>query len=264
MKSPLRWPGGKGRLAPVILQYVPPHEAYVETCCGGAAVFWAKPREWSKAEILNDADGELINFYYVLHKQGRKLAREVDSLPYSRALFSKVLRSKPTSTFRRAVRFWYLDRVAFGAKQTGQSFGVQIRRYCTLPHRILRDLDATIERIRGVVFESLHVLRLLTLYDRRRTLFYVDPPYYGLSQPYACLFGQRAHEALAAAVAAVEGSVLLTYNDCPEVRRLYRPLRPRRLACRYMIGSNSRRGGGPGDGAQLLISNRPLRRVKHK
>ena len=55
MKSPLRWPGGKGRLAGVILEHMPEHEAFVEACCGGATVFWAKPREMSNAEILNDA-----------------------------------------------------------------------------------------------------------------------------------------------------------------------------------------------------------------
>ena len=74
MKSPLRWPGGKRRLAETILAHMPPHGAYVETCCGGAAVFWAKHRELSQAEILNDADGELINFYAMLHNRGRRLA----------------------------------------------------------------------------------------------------------------------------------------------------------------------------------------------
>ena len=63
MYSPLRWQGGKSRLADFIVNLFPKHLAYVETCCGGASVFFAKPRDASKAEILNDRDGELINFY---------------------------------------------------------------------------------------------------------------------------------------------------------------------------------------------------------
>ena len=244
---------------------MPPHEAYVETCCGGAAVFWAKPKEWSSAEILNDADGELINFYQVLHKHGRKIAREVDSMPYSRALFQNTLASRPRLPFRRAVRFWYIDRVCFGGKQAGQSFGVDASslRY-SLPARILADLDATISRLRGVVFESMDVRAMLKLYDRRRTMFYVDPPYHGVSQPYACRFLAADHAALARTLQGIAGKYLLTYNDCREVRVLYAKAHRRRLVGSYTIGANSRRGGGRGNGAQLLISNHPLRRVKDR
>lgn len=259
MNSPLRWPGGKGRLAATILRYVQDHQAYVETCCGGAAVFWAKPRQASRAEILNDRDGDLINFYYELHKRGRRLAAEVDAMPYSRALFYRMLRSQPRTSFRRAVRFWYLDRVGFGGKQRGQSYGVDASsRKGVLPDRLLASLDETIERIRGVRFESVDVERLLELYDRPSTVFYLDPPFYGVSQPYACRFGESQHRGLAAALRPLKGTWLLSYNDCPEIRRLYRGCRTRRLTTRYTIGSNSAtRSSSLGE--ELLISNRPLR-----
>ena len=121
MKSPLRWPGGKGRLAEQILPHLGRHTCYCEPCCGGAGLFFAKPKEWSRCEVLNDLDGELINFYRVLHRQGRRLAAEVDGMPYSRGLFMRLRRSRPTRAFARAVRFWYLDRVCFGAILRGTS-----------------------------------------------------------------------------------------------------------------------------------------------
>jgi len=95
VKSPVRWPGGKARLAETILSYMPVHDLYVEGCCGGAAMFWAKPREASRVEVLNDADGDLVNFYKVLHRAGRRLARQVGGLPYSRALFARMLAWRP-------------------------------------------------------------------------------------------------------------------------------------------------------------------------
>ncbi len=268
MKSPLRWPGGKRLLAPTILRYLSAHRAYVETCCGGAAVFWAKPRSLSSAEILNDADGELINFYYVLQKHGRRLAREVDSMPYSRALLNRLKLSRPRAAFQRAVRFWYLNRVAFGGGCERPTFGVKAtQRASVLTASILGSLDATIERLRGVSFEAVDVVRLLELYDRRDTLFYVDPPYYGLSQRYSCRFALTDHIRLARALGNLEGAYLLSYNDCPEVRRLYVGLHRRKLTTRYTLGCNSRSGGhrDPGEPArELLISNRPLRQVKVK
>ena len=98
--SPLRWPGGKRKLTEAILRHFQDHEAYVEVCCGAAAVFWAKPKAESDVEILNDLDEELINFYRVLHKRGRRLASEVDAMPYSRRLFNQVRTARPTGQFR--------------------------------------------------------------------------------------------------------------------------------------------------------------------
>lgn len=265
MKSPLRWLGGKGRLAGAILPCFRPHAAYVETCCGGAAVFWAKDKRASKAEILNDADGELVNFYVQLHKHGRRLGRQLDSMPYSRRLFYEMLRATPRGQFRRAVRFWYLNRVGFGGRRRGSSYGVNAtRRPSVLPQTILAGLDATIERLRGVCFESLDVVRLLHLYDRPDTLFYVDPPFYGLSQGYACQFAEEDHRRLATALATICGTWFLSYNDCPEVRRLYRGRRFRRLDTRYSIGCNSA-AGNPGRLArELLITNRSVPRKWHR
>ena len=254
--------GGKRRLAQAIVACMPPHDAYIETCCGGASVFWAKPPALSVAEVLNDADGELINFYAQLHKAGRRLASTVDAMPYSRALFNQVLRSSPRGSFKRAVRFWYLNRVGFGGRRRGATFGVNAtRRTAVLPATVLRELDAVVERLRGVSFESLDVARVLELYDRRGSLFYVDPPFLGLSQDYACRFSDDDHARLAGVLRRVKGTWLLSYNDCRQVRALYRGMHRRRLAVRYTIGQNSSTGGRS-RARELLISNRPFQGVK--
>jgi len=262
VRSPLRWPGGKHRLAAEILSHVGDHQAYVEACCGGAAVFWAKPREWSKAEVLNDLDGELVNFYRVLHRAGRRLACAVDAMPYSRRLFGQVRRSRPTVAFARARRFWYINRVAFGSIMARGTFGVKSSApAAVLPDRVLAELDATVERLRGVVFESLDVARLVPLYDRPTTLFYVDPPYIGPRGLYAADFTPADHARLADVLHAAAGTSLLSYDDCPEVRRLYRGAHRRRVSLRYTIRSNTR-AGQTKIGRELLLSNRPLRRVR--
>ena len=259
MKSPLRWPGGKARIADAILSHMGPHLAYVEACCGGAAVFWAKPREASKAEVLNDADGELINFYRVLHRRGRRLAREVDAMPYSRMLFDHQRSARPASQFARAARFWYINRVGFGAVMDKPSFGGHaIYRCNVLPARILQDLDLTIERLRGVSFENIDVVRLIGLYDRPTTFFYVDPPYYDVAKGlYAQPFGTADHTRLAECLKQISGRFILSYDDCPCVRGLYRTCHMAEVTMRYSIRKGPRRKT-----TELLISNRPLRQAK--
>lgn len=256
-KSPIRWPGGKSRVAARIVAALPEHETYVEACCGGAAVFWAKPREASQAEVLNDRDGELINFYQVLHRRGRRLVREVDAMPYSRALFARMFRWRPRARFARARRFWYLNRVSFAA--IGRTFGVKKqRRAWVLPARILASLDRTVERLRGVSFESLDLCRCIELYDGAKTCFYVDPPYVEIHGLYRVDFDDAPdHERLATALRRARGAWVLSYNDHPLVRRLYDGCHLVDVELRYSIR-------GPDVGYrqtgrhELIISNRAL------
>jgi len=97
-----------------------------------------------------------------------------------------------------------------------------------------------------------------SLYDRPTTLFYVDPPYYGLRQNYAATFAQGDHERLAESLLATLGVWILSYNDHPAVRRLYKGCHFRRLTAKYYISSK-----GCSDARELLISNRPLRKTTH-
>lgn len=222
-------------------------------------MFWAKPREMSRSEILNDADGELVNFYMTLHRRGRRLAGEVDGMPYSRALFQQVLSARPRGRFARARRFWYLNRVAFGAKRRGETFGVaKAKRMAVLPARTLAELDAVIERLRGVVFEAVDVCRLIRLYDSPRTCFFVDPPYWGTRQDYAVQFPEADHRRLANGLRRVKGTWLLTYNDAPPVRQAFAGFHISAVTSRYTGGCNAGHGQATDDGRQLLISNRSL------
>jgi site-specific DNA-adenine methylase len=64
MRTPLSYYGGKQQLASRILGMIPEHHVYCEPFCGGAAIFFSK--EPSGVEIINDTNGEIINFYEVL------------------------------------------------------------------------------------------------------------------------------------------------------------------------------------------------------
>jgi len=64
LRPPLRWFGGKQRLAGKLLPLIPPHTTYVEVFAGGAALFFAK--EVSPLEVINDLDSGIVNLYRVL------------------------------------------------------------------------------------------------------------------------------------------------------------------------------------------------------
>ncbi len=60
----LRYHGSKFRLAQWVMQFFPPHQRYTEAFGGAAGVLLQKPRSY--AEIYNDLDGEIVNFFRVL------------------------------------------------------------------------------------------------------------------------------------------------------------------------------------------------------
>ncbi len=262
LAAPVRWAGGKARLVNDILPFLGEHVCYVEPFCGGASLFWSKPKSNSGQEVLNDLDGELVNFCRVLHRRGRRLAAEVGSMPYSRAEFNLLLRSEPASDFARAVKFWYCNRVCFGGKRTDPVFGTSSSAcsLVVLPERVLASLDGLIERLRHVILESLPALECIARYDRPHTLFYVDPPYIGLANCYSTPFAECDHRALAAALRRIDGRFLLSLNDTPLTAELYAGLPTRRLrSSLFTIGGITRHGGNRFKvSVELLFSNRPM------
>jgi DNA adenine methylase len=59
-------------------------------------------------------------------------------------------------------------------------------------------------------------------WDRPKTLFYLDPPYWGTEHYYGRGLCERADfERLSAALQRLQGRFILSLNDVPEVRELF-------------------------------------------
>ncbi len=83
------WYGGKYSHLDWLLPLLPECHHYCEPFGGSAAVLIN--REASPVETYNDLDGEVVNFFRVLRKQGGKLVRAIGLTPFSREEFSTQL-----------------------------------------------------------------------------------------------------------------------------------------------------------------------------
>ena len=83
LRPPFEYYGGKTHLAPKIAALLPPHDHYVEPFAGSLAVLLAK--EPSRAETVNDLDGDLVTFWRVLRDRPHDLAWAAAMTPHSRA-----------------------------------------------------------------------------------------------------------------------------------------------------------------------------------
>lgn len=61
LKTPIVYYGGKQTMLKHIRPLIPAHSVYIESFAGGAAVFFDKTPV--KVNVINDLNGELINFY---------------------------------------------------------------------------------------------------------------------------------------------------------------------------------------------------------
>lgn len=118
IKTPISYYGGKQSMLPLILTKVPPHRVYTEPFAGGAAVFWAKRP--SKLEVLNDLNGEVVNFYQVLRQDFEALNRLVQATLHSRQSYADALcvyhHPHLFSQSRRAWAFWVLTQQGYCCK----------------------------------------------------------------------------------------------------------------------------------------------------
>ena len=103
MKTLLKYPGAKNRLAPWIVSHIPPHKVYCEPFLGSAAVFLNKEPAYN--EILNDLDDDVYNFFKAVREYPEKLCRLIDATPCSRTEYLSVYNDEPESDLERARRF---------------------------------------------------------------------------------------------------------------------------------------------------------------
>nr|WP_315237731.1 DNA adenine methylase [uncultured Albidiferax sp.] len=246
------WVGGKRRLVPEILPWFEPHTCYVEPFAGAAALLFNK--QPSKVEVLNDVNADLVNLYRVVRHHLEEFVRQFKWALTSRKLF-QWLQDTPPETLtdiQRAARFFYLQRLAFGAKVDNQTFGVATTSTQALNlMRIEEDLSAAHLRLSRVVVEHMDWEACMKRYDRPHTLFYCDPPYWD-TQGYGVGFGLEQYDKLAELLRSMAGKAIVSVNDIPEMRKAFKGLTMRRLKIKYTVGAAAQSRGEKGE---LLIRN---------
>ena len=215
----LQYIGGKSMLVRSLLPLIPPHKCYVEVFGGGAQLLFAK--EPSRVEIYNDIDGRLVNLFLVVRDRGREFQDRLATLPYSRRVYREYKTHEEIGDpLEDAVRFFYVVRGSFGGEYgTGWSYGT-VKNNAGIYFSTVSQLGLVSKRLENVQIEELDFRECIKRYDRPWTLFFCDPPYYGVKS-YKYVFSEKDHEDLAKLLRRVKGKWLLTYNDHPRIRHLY-------------------------------------------
>ncbi|MEG1414951.1 MAG: DNA adenine methylase [Mucinivorans sp.] len=214
MKTPISYYGGKQTMLKHILPLVPRHKLYTEAFCGGCAVLFAKPPV--AAEIINDLNGELINFYCVAKSYAPLLVDQINLTLHARDHYDRAnaIYTAPDNytPIERAWAVWALSKLSF-ASQLGGSFGFDLSGTTAKKVRNAKDnfSEMLCRRLDRVTIENQDALRVIARYDCTGAFHFVDPPYVGSDcGHYANTFGDDDLLALLELLSGLKGKFMLT------------------------------------------------------
>lgn len=215
----LRWHGGKWNLAPWIIAEMPAHRIYVEPFGGAGSVLIRKPRAY--AEVWNDLDDHVVNFFRVLRSErAAELVQSLRLTPFSSIEFRTAYEACDDEV-ERARRLVVRSFMGFGSNGHNRATGFRSnsnRSGTTPAHDWVNYPDALlsiIERLQGVVILHRDACEVMAGHDGPETLHYVDPPYMldtraDATKDYAHELSNADHEDLLDFLDGLRGMVMLS------------------------------------------------------
>lgn len=230
LTKPIKIHGGKDTLAPKIVKLFPKtYLSYVEPYAGGCSVMLAANPE-GHSEVVNDLDGELMNFWEVLQHANNFdiFSKKMAAIPFSEATFQKMKNMHDGhyvhtahSPVVRAVNFFVAARqslsgrrkdfAAISTNRVRRGMNEQVSAWLTA----VEGLPAVHERLKRVLILNRKALDVIRQLDNRQTLFYLDPPYLHSTRRTTKEYGQFEmseddHNQLLQVLSLISGKFILS------------------------------------------------------
>ena len=231
LKTPLRYPGGKSRAVPKLLQWLPSREIteYREPFLGGGSMAIEMTRRLPEEVPIwvNDLYEPLYNFWVQLRDNGDYLHSELIKAKNfhpdedtARELFLKSkenLHDSSRSQEDRAVDFYIINKCSFSGLTESSSFSKSASN-SNFSYRGIERLPEYSELISRWKITNLSYEELVS--DETLTFIYADPPY----DIKDALYGHKGdkhrgfdHAKFADTFDSCLCNVMISYNDHPDI-----------------------------------------------
>lgn len=197
MKSVITYYGGKSELAKDIAPYVPAGiKRYVEPFFGSGGLFFYRETRWAPIEIINDLNGDVVNFFKVLRDKPKKLIDLLQMTPHARQEQREAagVMAKSKNDVTRALYFFIRINQSFNGVR-GWSIPVDKNRSREWSNKCNPNiLYKAAARLKLASIENNPALKVMKMYDRADTFFYLDPPYLSVNDPEGKRTGYRGFD----------------------------------------------------------------------
>jgi len=237
LKSPLRYPGGKTRVAKLFSNYIPVHKKYREIFAGGAALFFHKPK--SEVNWINDNHSGLYAFYTALRDNFESFVKLcLQQKGDLKNIFSYWVNRRDLmnahgneSILERAIQFYFINRTVWGGRVV-YDYNRKSRLYFSNPEG-WNNIDKKIEHLTKISKKLKNVKITCKSFDEclnnltKDTFIYCDPPYirdtncHPTDKLYDKTFSEKHHNLLAKLLQNIPAKVMISYDNCPRAHELY-------------------------------------------
>lgn len=256
-KSPLRYPGGKAKLADYVKSIFRANDlldgTYAEPYAGGASVALTLLfEEYADRIYINDIDKAIYAFWHSVLYETEDMCRLVENTPLNSDEWRRQRRIYTTdgeqSLLKLGFATFYLNRTnRSGIIASGGMIGglKQDGRWKLDARYNAQELVERIERIARYRDRiSLSNLDAIDFMARAATqlpaksLVYMDPPYFvkGRHRLYSNFYEEMDHADIAALLPIMPFRWLVSYDDAPAIRRLYKDHRRITYKLHYTAG----------------------------
>lgn len=278
--NPVRYPGGKGRksivdriINAVGIEAIQGHD-WIEPFCGGCGLgLELARRDIIRTATFNDSDPRIMAMWKDIAYDTEHLIDSIngltinmDTFNWARATANDDSQSQEniglaTLILNRCCRSGYIDGGVIGGKSQNGKYKLDSRfNKKTITKNIAtigKMTDDNVIRFIGPNDAVPIIKNLITNINAGNTspddiFLYVDPPYMQMGSK--CYTGQVNHSELCSALNEanmVGAHWLLSYDDCTEIRDMYKNMNITYLDISYSNNARTR-----GKATELLISNR--------
>ena len=264
LKTPLRYPGGKSRVAPHLMKWIPKNiKEYREPFLGGGSMAIEFTKQFPDSPVwVNDKYVYLYNFWMQLQKNGDDLSDVLQAVKLenstedkARELFNAAKTDiGKADFFRQAVLFWILNKCSYSGLTENSAFSASASRqnFTVRGAKALAEYSSMIQHWHITNLDYTDVM-MDELSEPKDSFIFLDPPY----MINSFLYGSNAelhkgfdHELFSRTCRECPHQWMLTYNVKDEISDMFQGFHQRNFKITY--GMQHRRDNRK---EELLITN---------
>lgn len=247
--TPFRYPGAKNKLLPILMEYLDKilvgQDHFVDLFVGGGSVLLEVAQKYPKVQLYaNDKNSWISSFWKIVSGSDVdkfNQLQEMVAVTPTLDLFYKLRKESATTDVEKAYRALFFNRTTFSGISYGGPIGgkEQKGKYTVDCRYTAKKLNSKLEFCRELLRDRTIVsnndFHNCEVFLNGNYPVYLDPPYYVKGDAlYTEKMSHEDHEDL---FLFLEGSNnwVLSYDDCPEIRSLYKNYKIIDLSTRYCI-----------------------------
>jgi len=268
--TPLRYIGGKSKVANKFFQYFPTDfDEYREPFLGGGSVFLFMKQVYPEKKFwVNDFNKNLFDFWMILQSNAEDLqkellkikvlysARSVEERKQLNIEMKEVLYGKENrSTFEKAIAYYICNKTSFSGLEVGKFSNPAFERNFTINN--INKFSIYSNLLQGVEITNLDYSVLFE--NTERSFLYLDPPY-ELVNTANVLYGENGnlhkdfdHIRFSEELKKIKGKFCLSYNSDDFIKERYKKYRQIEIDFKYL--ANCGNDGKAQNKKELLIMN---------